>query len=145
LAALYFYLDVSSWTLNSLRAASMPITDMTTFCPFKSNQALTHFNATTFWLLLVGHPQVKRRITHSHMNMKPQIAHMEQGPNAPPAPHVLVFPFPAQGHVNSMLKLAELLALAGLQVTFLNTDHNHDRLVCYTIVLACFTRFPEPN
>jgi hypothetical protein len=77
--------------------------------------------------------------------MKPQIAHMshmEQGPNAPPAPHVLVFPFPAQGHVNSMLKLAELLALAGLQVTFLNTDYNHDRLVRYTNVQARFALFP---
>jgi hypothetical protein len=79
------------------------------------------------------------------MNMKPQIAHMEQGPNAPPAPpapHVLLFPFPAQGHVNSMLKLAELLPLAGLQVTFLNTDHNHNHLVCYTNVLARFACFP---
>jgi hypothetical protein len=67
---------------------------------------------------------------------------MEQGPNAPPAPHVLIFPFPAQGHVNSMLKLAELLALAGLHVTFLNTDYNHDRLVRYTNVLARFACFP---
>ena len=39
------------------------------------------------------------------------------------APHVLIFPLPAQGHVNSMLNLAQLLSLAGLNITFLNTDH----------------------
>nr|UHB15556.1 UDP-glycosyltransferase [Paris polyphylla] len=42
--------------------------------------------------------------------------------------HVLVFPFPIQGHVASMLKLAELLSLARIHVTFLNTDGNHQRL-----------------
>lgn len=42
--------------------------------------------------------------------------------------HVLIFPFPAQGHVNSMLLLAELLALSDVDVTFLNTDHNQSRL-----------------
>ncbi|XAR65879.1 7-deoxyloganetic acid glucosyltransferase [Bertholletia excelsa] len=43
-------------------------------------------------------------------------------------PHVLIFPFPIQGHVNSMLRLAELLCLSGLHVTFLVTDHIHSRL-----------------
>lgn len=43
--------------------------------------------------------------------------------------HVLLFPFPAQGHVPPMLKLGELLSLAGLHVTFLNTEHIHDRLL----------------
>ncbi|XP_059458902.1 7-deoxyloganetic acid glucosyl transferase-like [Corylus avellana] len=65
---------------------------------------------------------------------------MEERPKAPP--HVLIFPLPAQGHVNSMLKLAELLSLAGIHVTFLNTDHNHDRLLRYTNVLDRFARFP---
>ncbi|RVW60759.1 hypothetical protein CK203_033589 [Vitis vinifera] len=41
------------------------------------------------------------------------------------SPHVLVFPFPIQGHVNSMLKLAELLSLAGLRITFLNSYYTH--------------------
>lgn len=44
-------------------------------------------------------------------------------------PHVLIFPLPIQSPVNSMLKLAELLCLAGLHVTFLNTKHNHKRLL----------------
>ncbi|XP_008785471.1 7-deoxyloganetic acid glucosyltransferase-like [Phoenix dactylifera] len=42
--------------------------------------------------------------------------------------HVLVFPFPGQGMVNCMLKLADLLSGAGLLVTFLNTHHNHRHL-----------------
>ncbi|TYH00479.1 hypothetical protein ES288_A10G280300v1 [Gossypium darwinii] len=46
-------------------------------------------------------------------------------------PHVLVFPFPLQGHINSMIKLAELLAIAGFKLTFLNSHHNHERLVKY--------------
>jgi hypothetical protein len=63
-----------------------------------------------------------------------------EGPKA--SPHVLIFPLPAQGHVNSMLKLAELLSLAGIHVTFLNSEYNHDRLVRYTNVQARFARFP---
>ena len=60
------------------------------------------------------------------------------------APHVLIFPLPAQGHVNSMLNLAQLLSLAGLNITFLNTDHNHNSLVLHTNILhrfACFLGF----
>eukprot|EP00268_Persea_americana_P038450 TRINITY_DN38021_c0_g2_i2.p1 TRINITY_DN38021_c0_g2~~TRINITY_DN38021_c0_g2_i2.p1 ORF type:complete len:202 (-),score=21.54 TRINITY_DN38021_c0_g2_i2:21-626(-) len=44
-------------------------------------------------------------------------------------PHVLIFPFPAQGHINSMLRLAKLFSLAGFHITFLNSDHNHHRLL----------------
>ncbi|KAG9453232.1 hypothetical protein H6P81_006136 [Aristolochia fimbriata] len=43
-------------------------------------------------------------------------------------PHVLVFPFPAVGHVNCMLRLAQLLCLSDLRVTFLHTEYNYDRL-----------------
>ena len=58
------------------------------------------------------------------------------------APHVLIFPLPAQGHVNSVLNLAQLISLAGLNITFLNTDHNHNRLVLHTNILHCFACFP---
>ncbi|KAL5708709.1 7-deoxyloganetic acid glucosyltransferase [Ranunculus cassubicifolius] len=61
-----------------------------------------------------------------------------------PVPHVLIFPFPAQGHINCMLKLAELLCLSNLHVTFLNTEYNHLRLHKSTDVgarFACFPRF----
>lgn len=49
-------------------------------------------------------------------------------------PHVLIFPLPFQSPINSMLKLAELLCLAGLHVTFLNTKHNHKRLLRCTSI-----------
>jgi UDP:flavonoid glycosyltransferase YjiC (YdhE family) len=44
------------------------------------------------------------------------------------AAHVLVFPAPAQGHLNSFLHFSTGLLRAGLHVTFLHTDHNLRRL-----------------
>lgn len=58
-------------------------------------------------------------------------------------PHVLIFPFPAQGHVNSMLKLAELLSLSGLRITFLNIHRIHQKLILHTDVESRFSRFPQ--
>ncbi|KAL1150554.1 hypothetical protein V6Z11_A10G269200 [Gossypium hirsutum] len=59
----------------------------------------------------------------------------------PPPPHVLVLPFPLQGHINSMIKLAELLALAGFKLTFLNSHYNHERLVKFNNIAAHFERY----
>ncbi|CAN6211648.1 unnamed protein product [Urochloa humidicola] len=42
--------------------------------------------------------------------------------------HVLVFPVPAQGHLNSFLHFSTGLLRAGLYVTFLHTHHNLRRL-----------------
>uniref|UniRef100_A0A8I6YHV1 Glycosyltransferase n=1 Tax=Hordeum vulgare subsp. vulgare TaxID=112509 RepID=A0A8I6YHV1_HORVV len=42
--------------------------------------------------------------------------------------HVLVFPWPRQGHINPMLQFATALVDAGVQVTFLHTEHNLRRL-----------------
>ncbi|KAF2294125.1 hypothetical protein GH714_007685 [Hevea brasiliensis] len=36
---------------------------------------------------------------------------------------------PAQGHVNPMLKLAKILHSNGFQITFVNTEYNHRRLL----------------
>ncbi|KAL0545898.1 hypothetical protein IC582_015795 [Cucumis melo] len=58
-------------------------------------------------------------------------------------PHVLIFPFPAQGHVNSMLKLAELLSLSGLRITFLNIHRIHHKLTLHTNFQSRFSRFPN--
>ncbi|KAK8671834.1 hypothetical protein V6N13_038419 [Hibiscus sabdariffa] len=55
--------------------------------------------------------------------------------------HVLFFPVPSQGHMNPMIKLAELLALAGFRITFLNTHHNHERLLRFTNMAAYFERY----
>ncbi|PON56516.1 UDP-glucuronosyl/UDP-glucosyltransferase [Parasponia andersonii] len=62
------------------------------------------------------------------------------GQNFPP--RVLIFPFPAQGHVNCMLQLAELLGLAGIHVTFLNTNHVHRRLLQHADIQARFAAYP---
>lgn len=58
-------------------------------------------------------------------------------------PHVLIFPIPFQGPVNCALKLAELLCLSGIKVTFLNTDHIHRPLLRHTDVLSRFNRYPN--
>lgn len=44
-------------------------------------------------------------------------------------PHVLCIPYPAQGHITPMLKLAKLLHQKGFHISFLNTDFNHNRLI----------------
>ncbi|KAJ1382142.1 UDP-glycosyltransferase family, conserved site [Sesbania bispinosa] len=57
--------------------------------------------------------------------------------------HVLIFPCPAQGHVNSMLKLAELLSLYNVHVTFLNTEYIHKRLIRFGDIQALSECCPE--
>ena len=44
-------------------------------------------------------------------------------------PHVVCIPYPLQGHINPMLKLAKLLHHKGFYVTFVNTEYNHKRLL----------------
>ncbi|KAI3457317.1 hypothetical protein Pfo_013980 [Paulownia fortunei] len=44
-------------------------------------------------------------------------------------PHAVCIPFPAQGHINPMLKLAKLLHRNGFHITFVNTEYNHQRLL----------------
>ncbi|KAJ8772064.1 hypothetical protein K2173_027241 [Erythroxylum novogranatense] len=44
-------------------------------------------------------------------------------------PHAVCVPFPAQGHINPMLKLAKLLHHKGFHITFVNTEFNHRRLL----------------
>ncbi|KAL3504758.1 hypothetical protein ACH5RR_034599 [Cinchona calisaya] len=44
-------------------------------------------------------------------------------------PHVVCIPYPAQGHINPMLKLAKLFHHKGFHITFVNTEFNHKRLL----------------
>ncbi|KAK4260656.1 hypothetical protein QN277_003742 [Acacia crassicarpa] len=45
-------------------------------------------------------------------------------------PHAVCIPYPAQGHINPMLKLAKLLHFhGGFHITFVNTEFNHRRLL----------------
>nr|GMC50570.1 7-deoxyloganetin glucosyltransferase-like [Ipomoea batatas] len=43
-------------------------------------------------------------------------------------PHAVCIPYPAQGHINPMLKLAKILHHKGFHITFVNTEFNHRRL-----------------
>ncbi|XP_027354875.1 7-deoxyloganetin glucosyltransferase-like [Abrus precatorius] len=44
-------------------------------------------------------------------------------------PHAVLTPYPAQGHINPLLKLAKLLHLRGFHITFVNTEYVHKRLL----------------
>ncbi|XP_054823622.1 7-deoxyloganetic acid glucosyltransferase-like [Prosopis cineraria] len=56
--------------------------------------------------------------------------------------HVLIFPCPAQGHINCMLQLAELLVLSDIHVTVLNTEHIHQRLLRFAEVPSRLAAYP---
>ncbi|KAH7365363.1 hypothetical protein KP509_18G023100 [Ceratopteris richardii] len=43
--------------------------------------------------------------------------------------HAVVVPYPAQGHINPCMQLAKQLASRGFTITFVNTDHNHARIL----------------
>ncbi|KAJ0754547.1 putative UDP-glucuronosyl/UDP-glucosyltransferase, UDP-glycosyltransferase family [Helianthus annuus] len=44
-------------------------------------------------------------------------------------PHVIFIPLPAQSHIKVMLKLAQVLHHKGLQITFVNTERIHKRML----------------
>ncbi|KAF3631168.1 7-deoxyloganetin glucosyltransferase-like [Capsicum chacoense] len=44
-------------------------------------------------------------------------------------PHAVCVPYPVQGHINPMVKLAKILHHKGFHITFVNTEHNHQRLL----------------
>ncbi|KAL6011979.1 hypothetical protein ACLOJK_002446 [Asimina triloba] len=48
---------------------------------------------------------------------------------APKAPHALLLPYPAQGHVIPFMELSYCLIDHGFRITFVNTEFNHDRVV----------------
>ncbi|CAK9135695.1 unnamed protein product [Ilex paraguariensis] len=63
-----------------------------------------------------------------------------QEPKLPP--HVLIFPLPIQGHINSMLRLAELLCLSDVDVTFITSDFSYNRIIKHGKVDSRFARYP---
>ncbi|KAG8368649.1 hypothetical protein BUALT_Bualt15G0067500 [Buddleja alternifolia] len=56
---------------------------------------------------------------------------LRMGPNQETRkPHAVCLPFPAQGHINPMMKLALLLHhYKNFHITFINTEYNHNRLL----------------
>ena len=44
-------------------------------------------------------------------------------------PHVLVIPYPAQGHVIPLMELSQNLAKQGFRISFVNTEFNHKRVM----------------
>ncbi|WJX70600.1 7-deoxyloganetin glucosyltransferase [Trifolium repens] len=44
-------------------------------------------------------------------------------------PHAVLIPYPVQGHINPLIKLAKFLHLIGFYITFVNTEYNHKRLL----------------
>ncbi|XP_020222297.1 7-deoxyloganetin glucosyltransferase [Cajanus cajan] len=42
-------------------------------------------------------------------------------------PHAVFTPFPLQGHINPLFKLAKVLHLRGFHITFVHTEYNHKR------------------
>ncbi|RDX72185.1 UDP-glycosyltransferase 85A1, partial [Mucuna pruriens] len=58
-------------------------------------------------------------------------------------PHILALPFPAEGHIKPMFNLAKLLSHKGHRITFVNTHHNHNRLLHFTDLASFKTQFPD--
>ncbi|KAI3752862.1 hypothetical protein L2E82_24901 [Cichorium intybus] len=44
-------------------------------------------------------------------------------------PHAICIPYPAQGHINPMMKLAKLLHSMGFHISFVNNHYNNNRLL----------------
>ncbi|TKY50136.1 7-deoxyloganetin glucosyltransferase [Spatholobus suberectus] len=44
-------------------------------------------------------------------------------------PHAVLTPYPVQGHINPVFRLAKLLHLRGFHITFVHTEYNHKRLL----------------
>ncbi|XVE68284.1 hypothetical protein DITRI_Ditri09bG0055400 [Diplodiscus trichospermus] len=44
-------------------------------------------------------------------------------------PHIVVVPYPAQGHVIPLMELSQNLAKQGFKISFINTEFNHKRVL----------------
>ncbi|ESQ49901.1 hypothetical protein EUTSA_v10020693mg [Eutrema salsugineum] len=44
-------------------------------------------------------------------------------------PHVMVIPYPAQGHILPLMSFSRYLAKQGIQITFVNIEFNHNRII----------------
>ncbi|KAI3517398.1 hypothetical protein L1887_16612 [Cichorium endivia] len=92
---------------------------------------------------IVHHPTSRKSSNNSNSTQNMDNNDQANNAKSPPQPHVLIFPLPFQGPVNCALKLAELLCLSGIHVTFLNTEHIHRPLLRHTQVVSRFNGYPN--
>ncbi|KAL8526804.1 hypothetical protein ACS0TY_015865 [Phlomoides rotata] len=52
------------------------------------------------------------------------------------SPHVVILPYPSQGHIKPMLMLADLLSRADFTISFVCTEHCHRRLIDESAALS---------
>ncbi|XP_010459994.1 PREDICTED: UDP-glycosyltransferase 85A1 [Camelina sativa] len=76
----------------------------------------SHLFITKKKRLTIVFPEVRKKMG-SHVALNAQ------------KPHVVCVPYPAQGHINPMMKVAKLLHARGFHVTFVNTVYNHNRFL----------------
>ncbi|KAF8411200.1 hypothetical protein HHK36_003744 [Tetracentron sinense] len=70
--------------------------------------------------------EATRPVGSSHLNVD---RYLKRAMAVAEKPHAVCIPYPAQGHINPMLKLAKLLHYKGFHITFVNTEFNHQRLL----------------
>ncbi|KAF5175421.1 Udp-glycosyltransferase 83a1, partial [Thalictrum thalictroides] len=56
-------------------------------------------------------------------------------------PHLLVIPYPAQGHVMPLMELSHNLVDRGFKITFVNTEVTHERVVASSSNMAHYEEF----
>ncbi|KAF5183525.1 Udp-glycosyltransferase 83a1 [Thalictrum thalictroides] len=56
-------------------------------------------------------------------------------------PHLLVIPYPAQGHVMPLMELSHNLVDRGFKITFVNTEVTHKRVVASSSNMADYEEF----
>ncbi|KAK6143705.1 hypothetical protein DH2020_024053 [Rehmannia glutinosa] len=66
-----------------------------------------------------------------------------ESPGKTQKPHAICIPFPTQGHINPMLKLAILLHHKGFHITFVHTEYNYNRLLQSHSGAAALALSPE--
>ncbi|KAJ8439300.1 hypothetical protein Cgig2_006436 [Carnegiea gigantea] len=69
------------------------------------------------------------RLLYSQKEKSEGMASLQKGVNEAQKPHAVCVPYPAQGHINPILKLAKILHSRGFHITFVNTELNHRALL----------------
>ncbi|RDX75334.1 7-deoxyloganetic acid glucosyltransferase, partial [Mucuna pruriens] len=116
---------------------------------------LSHEQLLEFWHSLVkvfirSRNKVAKKTRHnikenysSYCNLENLIRDIREKMEKSTAPHILVLPFPAEGHVKPMFNLGKLLSHRGQRITYVNTHYNYKRLLHFTDIGSFNTQFPD--